>query len=245
MITLQTHETRAGKVESRTLFEQGNALYQKGLYDSAAICYSAILSRGEESDAIYYNLGNSYFRMKDYPHAILNYHRALKLNPKNSDAAFNLELSRTYTIDKFSPSNQWRLTQWLGDLYQLFTPRAWALFSYLFFSLLLGCLLLVFFTRKPTVWKASLAGSFLTLALFIGAVWGGMVAQRKRLNPSEAVIMQSVVSVKGAPNSSAKDLFLLHSGSTVQVLEREDEWIEIRILDGHQGWVEKSTITEI
>ena len=53
-----------------------------------------ILRTGESAD-IYYNLGNSYYKIGDIAKAILNYERALILKPANKDIRSNLEIAKS------------------------------------------------------------------------------------------------------------------------------------------------------
>ena len=50
-------------------------LYQKGNYAQAVRGYEKLLEQGE-SAALYYNLGNCYYRLDNIPHAVLAYERA-------------------------------------------------------------------------------------------------------------------------------------------------------------------------
>ena len=92
---------------SRELFNEANDLYAKKNYEEAAKKYEAIVANGFESSALYYNLGNAYFKIKNIPSAILYYEKAALLDPSNDDIVFNLELARTYTIDKISEMVSW------------------------------------------------------------------------------------------------------------------------------------------
>jgi Tetratricopeptide repeat. len=72
----------AAQSSEELLFEQANVQYNQGNYDSARIMYEDILNKDLASVALYYNLGNTYYKLKDYPQAILNYEKALQLDPK-------------------------------------------------------------------------------------------------------------------------------------------------------------------
>ncbi|TFG89641.1 MAG: tetratricopeptide repeat protein, partial [Syntrophobacterales bacterium] len=78
-------------------FKMANNFYEKKDYDSAIRLYESILNQGKESDAIYFNLGNAYFKKGDLGHAILNYLKAKRLNPADEDIRHNLEFARRFS----------------------------------------------------------------------------------------------------------------------------------------------------
>lgn len=229
----------------KLLFEEGNKQYQRGQYDSAILTYTSILQSGVEASDLYYNLANAYFRKKNYPHAILNYQKALKMNPNNQDAKFNLQLTQTYTVDRFSLPPQVAFVRWFKTFHQQLAPSTWAMLSYPLFALLLTSVLALLFVRNKSLWSTSLSAAVLFLVLWVVVLVAGTKVQREIKHPQRAVIMQSVVAVKSAPTAQAEDLFLLHAGSTVTLKEEQGEWMAIEIPDGTQGWVQKSTIETI
>ena len=89
-VTVSTHVTKA----------EADSAYINNDFTNAAELYESILKNKGESADIYYNLGNSYYKMNNIAKAVLNYERALLLNPGNNDIRFNLELARSKTVDK-------------------------------------------------------------------------------------------------------------------------------------------------
>ena len=74
-------QTDAGSYEN--WFQSGNLAYNTGNYDQALSVYNKIIDAGLESAPLYYNMGNTYYKIKEYPMAILYYEKALKLDPSN------------------------------------------------------------------------------------------------------------------------------------------------------------------
>ena len=59
----------------------------------------------------------------------------------------------------------------------------------------------------------------------------------------EAVVMKTVTSVKSSPSSgSSTDLFILHEGTKVKVLDGEGAWTNVSLSDGRQGWMKTDDI---
>ena len=76
---------------------EADEAYQKEKFSEAASLYEEILQTQGESADIYYNLGNVYFKLKNTAKAVLNYERALLLNPGDADIRFNLDMARSKT----------------------------------------------------------------------------------------------------------------------------------------------------
>jgi len=79
--------------EMGPLFESANESMNQEIFQDAANQYESILSQGMESSALYYNLGNAYFRQHLFGHSIWAYEKSLQLDPRNRDALYNLDLA--------------------------------------------------------------------------------------------------------------------------------------------------------
>ncbi|MBR4845599.1 MAG: tetratricopeptide repeat protein, partial [Bacteroidaceae bacterium] len=97
------------KYAHATTFADSTVVYTKAMadsaytandYASAAHIYEMLLAEHGESASVYYNLGGAYYKMNEIARSILNYERALLLDPSNADVKFNLELARAKAVDK-------------------------------------------------------------------------------------------------------------------------------------------------
>ena len=84
-------------------FMQANHYYNESRYDSALVIYKSIIDEGYTSVPLLYNMGNTYFKLKDYPMAILNYEKALKTDPTNEEVKENLSIANALITDKIEP----------------------------------------------------------------------------------------------------------------------------------------------
>ena len=117
-ITAQTSPDRA--------FENGNAFYAKGIYDSALLQYQNACQSGQEAWELYFNMGNAYYNQGKYPQAILHYEKALKLNPKQEDIRNNLALAELKIVDRFESMPTFALTKAWQNFTQMFSMPVWA-----------------------------------------------------------------------------------------------------------------------
>ena len=133
-------------------FADGNAAYNEGNFEQALEMYDNILASGVESATLYYNLGNTYYKTKEYAKAILYYEKALKLDPSNEDIKTNLEIANLAVVDKINPIPQSFIAKWWNSLKSLFSADGWAWLSVAAFALLLLCLFAFLIFLTGDIW---------------------------------------------------------------------------------------------
>jgi len=232
--------------DAQTLWATGLQAFNEERYSDASAYWSAILDSGEESASLYYNIGNAFFKQGNYPRAILNYERALKLDPSYSDARYNLEFSSTLVQDKIEPVPEFILKSFARKVCYLLGSNAWA---WMFLALLcLALLSFVTFLLASSAGKRRLgfyAGIVLLLLSFC-ALWFSAWQKSDYRKSDSAIVMTPVVSVKGSPSEGmSKDLFVLHEGTKVTILDEVGDWKNISLADGRQGWIPSSDIEVI
>ena len=58
--------------DSKSLFQTANSYYQNKQYEEAEKMYTLLLKKDKNNANAYYNLGNTYYHLKNYPSAVLN-----------------------------------------------------------------------------------------------------------------------------------------------------------------------------
>ena len=229
-----------------SLWNAANAAYAEGRWDAAASGYEMISDMGLESAALYCNTGNAYAKSGNVPMAILYYERALKVDPSYEDAAYNLELMNTRIQDRIDPVPEFFLKKWLSAISYIMNSDAWAIVSIVLLGLTLAMALL--FLLAPSV-AGRRTGFFTGLALLVFMCFslGFSMSQKKAcMNADKAIVMRPVVSVKSSPSAEAsKDLFILHEGTKVTVLDQVGTWNNISLADGRQGWLPAADMERI
>lgn len=229
-----------------SLWNAANAAYAEGRWDAAASGYEMISDMGLESAALYCNTGNAYAKSGNVPMAILYYERALKADPSYGDAAYNLALMNSRIQDRIDPVPEFFLKKWLSAISYIMNSDAWAIVSLVLLGLTLAMFLL--FLLAPSV-AGRRTGFFIGLVLlvFMSFALGFSISQKKTyMNADKAIVMRPVVSVKSSPSTeSSKDLFILHEGTKVTVLDQVGTWNNISLADGRQGWLPASDMERI
>lgn len=224
---------------------EGDSAYMKNNFASAIQIYEALLNKGEAAE-IYYNLGNSYYKVGDISKSILNYERALLLQPGNADVRANLEVARTKTIDKVEPVPEIFFVSWTEALINSMSVDAWATCGVICFILLIVSLYFFIFSKQIILKKLGFIGGLLFLII---AILANVFATNQKdglLNRDSAIVMNPSVTVRSTPNESGTSLFILHEGSKVNIKDDSmKEWKEIRLEDGKVGWVPASSIEVI
>ena len=221
---------------------EGDSAYMKTDYASAIQIYEALLNRGEAAD-IYYNLGNSYYKAGDIAKAILNYERALLLQPGNGDIRANLEIARSKTVDKVEPVPEIFFVSWTKSLINSMSVDSWAVCGVVCFILLIVSLYLFIFSKQIVLKKAGFISGIVFLAVTILANVFANQQKDELTNRNSAIVINPSVTVRSTPSESGTSLFILHEGHKVGVKDGSmKDWKEIRLEDGKVGWVPASAI---
>lgn len=227
------------------LMTRGNDAFKSGDFAAAVEAYSAILDAGHESADLYYNMGNAYYRMEELGQAVLNYERALRIQPNFRDARQNLELTQSKTEDQIAPLPEVFLTKWARALTCLFSPTGWRI-ALLAVAALLALLVVIFLLSTDYGWrKGTLAGSAVATLLLIVCIACAIASSIRYNRHNEAVVTLPMTVVKSSPEEGSVDKMVLHEGTKVTIDESLGGWHKIHIADGNTGWVEESDVTII
>jgi tetratricopeptide (TPR) repeat protein len=233
------------KSTSYLLSDSGNAEYNKANFAKAITFYQKFLNGNIESAQAYYNLGNCYYRTNEIGKAVLYYEKAERLTPADPDVQFNLQLANQKITDKVPADVPVFIYSDWKKFENKYTEKQWAFIciALLCLSLLLFALYLIvspIFARQLCFWSG-FAVIFLCLFAFYIAN-----QQYETLNSHDsAIVMKATVMVKGAPEEKALQLFAIHEGTKVWIVKTEGEWTEIKLVNGNQGWLYSSDISEI
>lgn len=229
--------TLTGNESPTTLLDMAATSYSKGRYDEAAYLYESVLKNHGSSDKVYYNLGNAYFKCDRLAPAILNFERALRLNPGDDDARFNLEMCQARIVDKIDPIGMFLIARWYHSLGNLLNSNGWAYASIVFFILFIGCLFAYFFARRRWLKKSGFFVGILLLVFSSLSLVYSAQSSHRITNPDEAILFTLSVTVKSSPDKSGTDLFVLHEGTKMKIRSVLGDWSEIELEDGNIGWL--------
>jgi tetratricopeptide (TPR) repeat protein len=226
-------------------FISANELYKHGDYENAIKAYEKMLNEGNLSADIYFNLGNSYYKTGNVSKSIVNYERALKLTPDDEDINFNLRIAQLKVADKIEPLPEIFYVRWLKALTAELPLSTWS-------TIFLACFWLLFIAAAVYLFATSSAGkkaafTFILIFMFLSLSSFLIARDSHRITKDkiDAVIATASVYVKSSPDEKGNDLFILHEGTKVNVLDELGEWKKIRIANGTVGWLKAHDIEVI
>ena len=232
-------------LKAATDSETANLQYQKGDYKGAIESYDRILKSGFVAPEVYFNLGNCYYKINNIPESVLNYERALKLAPRDEDIQFNLKLANLKVVDKIQGVDQLFFKRWMEDLSHFFSTdsAAWVAVILIWSALLILALFVI-------SWNTILKKVFFYFGvlLLLSSVTFYLISNYRyhTINSTTAgIVFNPSVYVKSAPDDKSTDLFILHEGTKVQILDAVGNWKKIRLMNNNEGWVKAESLEVI
>lgn len=219
-----------------TVFSEGNEAYTNKNYKAAIELYEQISREGFESAELYYNLGNAYLKLNQLGKSILYFEKAKKINPFDEDINFNLQIANQKTLDNLEEDQESMIKRWWFNFLNIFTLTTWAAITIVLFALGLGFYLLYVFSSNKKL-KISFFATALSCLILFGATFF-FASQKNRIQEGTkyAIVLAGSVTAKSAPINGA-DLFILHEGSKVKILESQQDWIKIKLSNNNVGWI--------
>ncbi len=231
--------------EAQNLFRQANQLYQQGKYEQAVALYDEILKSGLESGALYFNLGNAYYKLNKIGLARLYYERASRFFKGDEALKENMELLKYKLVDKIPQPPAFFLFEWRDALLNTIpvNVQSWIL------VFLFAMLLVAIAWRRHALRRGQTNSGrfFLVIFVVVFLFFSAVYLQKIYLLETDihAVIMKPMVTVYAEPNASGTEVFVLHEGTKVKILRTNGNWQEIRLSDGKTGWLEIKNLETI
>ena len=225
--------------------QQANKEYQSENYSIAIDLYKQLINDGNESAALYYNLGNAYYKSGSNAQALLWYERALRLDPTNEDIKHNIAFVNQKITDKIEPVPESAIAMIWNKFSHKLTANQWAILSIVFSSLLILALAAFIFGRSGG--HRISGGIIFCLSIFI-LVFTIIFAAKEHnrfARHDEAIVTNMVTEAKSSPIEKASTLFVIHEGLKVQITKEVENYVEIRIPSGEKGWISKMAIEKI
>ncbi|MEH0008377.1 MAG: tetratricopeptide repeat protein [Flavobacteriales bacterium] len=235
----------ASQTQLYDLWQRANTAYAAGRYAESQALYDSIVHRGYAAPALYYNLGNALFKQNQIGRAIIDYKRALQLDPDNADYKHNLAFAMNAAIDDIQPPPPSFASRLKGWAFGFFEIDTWAYLSLLSAFLALSAFVLYYFSRSSARKRRFFTFFLVFLVVGLWGYGGAHYQAHKKTGLRMAYIVVPNVMVKHAPAAESGDAFVLHDGAAVIPLERVDNWNRIRLADGKTGWVPTRAIAHL
>ena len=226
------------------LFHEANEMYISENYSGSIEIYESIISSNRANSAIFYNLGNSYFRLKKIGQAIWAYRHAKRLSPRDKDIIHNLNIAEAFKVDRINRPTSFVFHEFYRKIKFNFTIFEWLLMgSFLFLLLSLISFYRNFYDKKNKFLINISQVNIIFIIIVHSVILDKFFQEKKRNN--RAIIIKKVDAHSGPLLGSNKILFQINEGSMAEVLEENNNWSQVILLDGKKGWVLTKSIRKM
>lgn len=223
-------------VDNAALMEKGNKLYEQGEFEEAVLTYEKILATDMVSTALYYNLGCAYFSQKIYGKAILNFEKAHELSPRDADVIHNLEFTKLFLKDRFDLPEAMPFVALVKKVRSSLSLTELKTAESVLFSLLILSIIAYRLLRGAPGLKIIFQVTII-LGVLVLIMGGWLLDRANALDQEHAVLLVKEANVSSAPIPGSSTLFVIHEGTTAEILDATDAWYELRLADGKTGWI--------
>tara|TARA_A100001015_G_scaffold236124_1_gene268190 strand:- start:262 stop:1029 length:768 start_codon:yes stop_codon:yes gene_type:complete len=226
-------------------FENANTAYNAGKFEKALLLYKQILESGEHSAALYFNMGNCYYRLNNVAESIFFFEKAKQMNPLDEDISINSAFAQNMAIDAVELLPISQVTKFKDGLVELFNQEGWALVL-----TLLAWLLAIFWglylkNKTPLFKRIFFVSTILMSSFLISSVFISVIKFADESATTHGILFNQKIEVWAEPNTRAEGLFILHEGTKVQLLDALQEWQKIRIANGSEGWIKDGNVRSL
>ncbi len=219
-------------------WQDGVEAYKKGEWSEARAAWEAVLAEGQESAALLTNIGSACFKEGDLAHAILYFEKALKVDPSYDDAKYDLEFAQTFLKDRIESVPEFFVKGWIRSLRCSLSSNVWAVIFLVLLAVTLGLTLMFLLGRSSAARKTGFFTGLVALLLSLMCLGFSLRLRAEYSANTSAIVVSPVTVARSAPdNNSGTDLFILHEGTKVKVLDSVGSWNNIELSDGRQGWI--------
>lgn len=232
--------------------DRANQAYKQELYNEALKLYLQEAQQSGVSSALYCNIGDTYYRLKDNVHAVLYYERALLLDPSNGDARFNLEFVRGKMQLPDDAGDSW-FSNWVDQTVSHLSSNTWAIIAIVTFLLFLAGVAAYLFLDNVLMRKIGFFGGAVLIVACILANLAAFHVYHKATDGNGAIIMPESVTLSTAPREprgKEEEAFKLQQGTRVEIVDSvadktSGKWLQVSTAGGHKAWVNAKEVEVI
>ena len=223
--------------QNEQVFEKANSLYNNESYSDAIKEYQKILSSGNHSLSIYFNLANAHYKLNQIGQSIYYYEKALQLDSQNDDVLTNLVFANNMRIDKIEVIPSTGFSKIFSSIVNTFSFNTWAICAVIF--MILFVLNFVAYSQSSFTKRKRYFFMISMFSFFISILTVAFAYQQEKSTIKEkyAIVFAKESLVKSEPKLNSNEAFELHEGTKVKVLEIFEGWTKIKLTNGSVGWI--------
>jgi tetratricopeptide (TPR) repeat protein len=218
-------------------FAKANQEYAAGDFKAAIADYEELVRSGRDTPNVFYNLGNAYFRQNNFGRAILNYERALALEPHHPEAQANLRVARDEARALELVPDKWE------RLFAVATLNQYAIMAAVAFWIGLFSITIFIFGRGRS--HGAVALSILSLSIAVVAVAVIYQLSHGKNGRALAIVTGENVEARLATADNANRVLTLPAGSEIQIVSQRGDWIYAALPNNLRGWMPASSAEQV
>lgn len=205
------------------------------LFRKALLRYQKLADEGVDNGKLYYDIGNTYFRLGELGKAIVNYRRAEQFIPDDENLRQNLDYALGQRLDKIEPKTEELLFKTLFFWhYDLSTTARASLFAFFYVAFWIVAVLLLWKRERGLV--AFGGGALIFALLFLASL---LLERSAGMKKQAGVITAAEVVARKGDSESYQPSFQepLHAGTEFNLVQNRQQWLYIELEDGRRCWV--------
>ncbi len=218
-----------------------NSAYQEQNYQIAKEEYMKLVNEDVENYELFYNLGNTYFKLNDLGNARLYYEKAAKFEPLNQELNENITMLMANIKDKEEVERSFIETL-LRKIYYTFSINLLGVFAVIFFILMMAFIVFLIMSRSAVLKRIVKVFLVIFAVIFFLVTVTEVMRIRDFYADNNAVILDEVVIAYSGPNEDFPQVFTIHEGLKVSIERFDNEWVLIKLPSGNGGWVLNSAL---
>jgi len=228
-----------------TTFVYANVMYEKGQYATSIDIYNRLLEQEGPSATLYYNIGNCYYKTGQLGEAVLNYERALFLDPGNDDATYNLSLANARIRDRMEPRTTSIFIIWWHAVSRIMGAQAWGIIAIVAMWLALMGWAAYLLPQFRAYQRIGFFTAIIAFSISILCTIGHFGRKNYDAGQTFAIVMSPSAVIKSEPSETSTNLALLHEGFKLKLIEADSRWSKIEMPDGVIGWMHRKDYAAI
>ncbi len=226
-------------------FDKGNKAYKEQNYELAAESYEKLIEAGKESSELYYNLGNTYYKLDSLGKSKYYFEKALKLDPNNEDLQYNIDsIANPSLLDNVQYSESKGIKKAVYSVILGHSKNFWSTLGLILWISGFGLLGIYWFVKKRLLQMIGFYSAITCILVALIAITFTFMHKSHLQNHQKAVVMKSEVDILTEPSDNAEMIFQLHEGTTIELIDENKDWCRIEV-DNQQGWVLKKHLALI
>ncbi len=226
--------------QENDLFASANKEYKEGRYQEAVRLYEQLIETGHSYASVHYNLGNAYAKTSDFGKAILNFERARRLNPRDSEILSNLNYVNSlleHQVEDKRPA----IIVGLNEILSNTSKTESSLLVLIFYGMWVVTYAFYLLLKRPPWMKRTVVILFFIFMVFTVV----LILKISIAREEDAFVVAKTAEVKYGPSDQDKTAFKLTAGMPVFINDERDSWARIELRDGTGGWISRKLIERV